>query len=206
MYSNDNQTAIKQFWSWFECHRAEIDLLVETSDPLWDRVLDELKKINKGLWFELSRPDGDDRELIITVESNNELFELVEAIVLGAPKLAGWRIFALKPPRGFDFQTNYAGISLNPKSMRFQPLEWQDALERIGVRIGLETFSESNREAITSGVIIVLENGLGEQMFGEDIHHVEVCSLPENHEALGYFSLANLAEYVTWRKGKLGLK
>ena len=205
MNSSDNHIAIGQFWSWFEKHKAEIGLLIETSDPLWDRVLSKLQIINKGLWFEMSRPDGNDREFIITAESRTELFKLVETIASQAPELAGWQFVALKPPRGFAFKTNYEGISLNPKSMLFLPLEWSDAPEKVGLRIGVENFSESDRDSITNGVFVILETGLGERTFGADVHHVEVCLLPQESEAEGYFPLSNLTEYISWRKQKLEL-
>lgn len=202
MIPTDTKAAIEQFWSWVREHKAELDSLVDTSDPLWDISLSKLQAINKGLWFELSSPDGNEREFIITAESRSELFPIVENIVTCAPKLNGWRFISLKPPRGFAFKTKYEGIPLDPNFMSFLPLEKSGAPKMLGLRIGVPSFAESKRTPITTGVTIILETALGERAFAMDIQHVEVCSMPEKTEAEGYFPLPNLPDYIAWRKRK----
>jgi hypothetical protein len=108
---------------WIQANSAELDLLKDASDPLWDIALNQLKVLNDGLWFEFSEPNGEDREFIITAEGRSESFGLVETIVARAPRIPGWRIIALKPPMGFDFKTTYEGILFEPGHMWFLPLE-----------------------------------------------------------------------------------
>jgi hypothetical protein len=206
MIPNDIKASIEQFWSWIREHKAEIDSLVDTSDPLWDMGLSKLQAINEGLWFELSLPNGNERELIITAESRSELFPVVEKIVSCAPKLSGWRFISLKPPRGFAFKTKYEGIPLDPDSMSFLPLERSDIPKMLGLRISVPSFAESKRTPFTTGVMIILETAVGERAFAMDIQYVEVCSMPDKPEAEGYFPLPNLPDYIARRNRKLGLK
>ena len=206
MRSTDINETIEQFWSWIREHKAKLDSLTDTSDPLWDISLSKLQAINKGLWFELSSPDGDEREFIITAESRSELFPIVEKIISCAPKLNDWRFISLKPPRGFAFKTKYEGISLDPNSMSFLPLEKSDAPKILGLRIGVSSLAETTRTQITTGEMIILETALGERAFATDIQYVEVCPMPEIPEAEGFFPLADLPDYISWRNRKFGLK
>src|SRR6266536_1946461 len=75
-----------------------------------------LKRLDQRLWFEVSEPDGSDREFVITAEGHAAAFPLVDAIVAAAPQIPGWRFISLKPPMGFDFVTTYENIQFDPRT------------------------------------------------------------------------------------------
>src|SRR5258706_10558168 len=112
---NGHHEAIQEFWGWFQTHHAEFDVLTDTTDPFWDVALGQLQRLDRHLWFELSKPDGSDRDFIITAEGQTDIFPLTESIVALAPKIPGWQFIALKPPMGFNFNTTYAGIRFEPR-------------------------------------------------------------------------------------------
>jgi len=61
---NKTNEGIADFWRWFLAHRGELDVLTDAASPFWDVALDQIKAVEKGLWFELSQPDGGDRKFI----------------------------------------------------------------------------------------------------------------------------------------------
>src|SRR5262245_15500786 len=94
------QAAIAEFWRSFEKNSRQLAQIRTADDPVYDEVLEQLQRIDSGLFFEFSAGSGD-CELIITAEGDQSLFALVEAVVAAAPAIAGWRYFALKPKLGF---------------------------------------------------------------------------------------------------------
>jgi len=106
----------EEFWLWFQAHQADFNVLTDTSDPFWDEAVSRLKRLDQRLWFEVSGPDGSDREFVITAEGHAAAFPFVDAIVAAAPHIPGWRFISLKPPMGFDFVTTYENIRFDPRT------------------------------------------------------------------------------------------
>src|SRR5208283_3759577 len=122
---------------WFQAHRAGLDVLTDAAAPFWDVALGQLKQLDKHLWFELSKPSGDDREFIVTAEGHADIFQLVDALVAHAPRSPGWQFIALKPPMGFDFTTTYEGVLFDPRAMWFLPLNSSSNEGDLGLRVGV---------------------------------------------------------------------
>jgi hypothetical protein len=197
-----NARRIQYFWKWSQSHISNIESISNSQDPFWDAVLDQLQRINKNLWFELSRPDTDDRELVLTVEGRTELFSLVEEIITQAPQIPGWKFIALKPPSGFGFRTNYEGILLDPRTMWFLPLENISRPGDLGLRIAVPDFDVENESQIQNAVSVVLDTGLGEKEAALRIQRIEVCPVPEYPEREGYIELTELPKYLEWIRNR----
>jgi hypothetical protein len=197
---NEYHEGIRQFWRWFQEHQADFEALTDTADPFWDTALEELKRLDSRLWFEISEPDGDSREFIITAESHTEIFQLVDDIIVHAPKIPGWLFIALKPPMGFDFTTTYEGICFEPCTMWFLPLYSNARPDDLGLRIGVPTLTPAIEREARNAVAIILETGLGERAAAMDIQHLEVTVLPESPEAAGYIALAKLPDLIASRR------
>jgi hypothetical protein len=161
-----------------------------------------LKRVDRRLWFEVSEPDGGDREFIITAEGHTDAFPLVDTIVARAPRLAGWRFVALKPPMGFDFVTTYEAIRFDPRSMWFLPLQISSRPHDFGIRVGVPNFSDAIERQASNAVEVILDTALGERAAALYIQHVEVSNLPESPQAAGYIELYELPSYIEWRKRK----
>jgi hypothetical protein len=197
---NDRHEAIQEFWRWFQAHRAEFDVLTDTAAPFWDAALSQLHRLDKRFWFELSKPDGDHREFIITAEGHADIFPLADDIVALAPQIPGWQIIALKPPMGFDFTTTYEGIRFEPRAMWFLPLNSSFRPEDLGVRVGVPNFTDDIKRQASNAVAVILDTALGERAAALDIQHLEVSTLPESPESHGYIELYELPAYIEWRK------
>jgi hypothetical protein len=197
---NERLHAIQDFWRWLQAHRADLDVLTDSDASFWDLALTELKRLDKHLWFELSKPDGGNREFIVTAEGHTEIFSLVDALVAHAPLISGWDFIALKPPMGFDFVTHYEGIQFDPSAMSFLPLENKSDPLKLGLRIGVPNFVLDVQRLASSAVLVILDTALGERAAALDVDYVEVSSLPDSPESCGYIALPELPHFIDYRK------
>ncbi|MGC2638133.1 MAG: hypothetical protein WA294_13205 [Acidobacteriaceae bacterium] len=194
---------LETFWNWFKVNEPELRSLRSPSEPLWDLALDRLHDVDERLWIEMSRPYDGIRDFIVTAQGNPEAFDIAEALVAAAPEMPAWQIIALKPGMGFDFKSDYAGLSLDSREMWFLPLENPGCPGLLGLRIGIPGLEPQPAEDVLDAVLMMLDTGLGERTAATEIRHVEVSTLPPNPESLGYIELPELPEYLRWRARKV---
>lgn len=178
--------------------------MVDPDSALWDQAVAHLKAIDSRFWFELSQPDGESREFILTAEGAKEAFPIAEITIAEAPAFPDWQFIALKPAMGFDFATRYEGVLLEPKKMWFLPLQSASRPNDLALRVGVpELMPEVQRQA-ANGVLVILDTAIGERSAALDIAHVEVCVLPQKPEDEGFLELPELPSYISWHKRKYG--
>src|SRR5690242_18357362 len=95
------ESDIAEYWRLFTELSSQLAQLTSAEDPIYDRLLEKLHRIDPGLFIELSAESDHHRELVITADGNSELFALADQVVDAAPRLDGWTILALKPRLGF---------------------------------------------------------------------------------------------------------
>jgi hypothetical protein len=198
----DEKHRIEEFWAWFATHKLEFSRLA-LDEPFWDIALEQIKKVDEHLWFELSRDSHPAREFIVTAEGHVSSFPIAETLVRLAPNIEGWAFIALKPPQGFQFTTTYEGTRFDPREMWFLPLESKSHPRDLCVRIAVPGLDCTDKTTAHSAVLVILDTGLGERSAALDLQHTEVTELPTDPESLGYIELPELADYVAWRKKRL---
>jgi hypothetical protein len=104
---------------------------------------------------------------------------------------------------GFDFKTTYEGISFDPRSMWFLPLESSSCPQDLGLRIAVPNFAPAIKRQAQNAVLVILDTALGERAAALDIQFVEVSALSDSPDADGYIELYELPTYIEWRKRKL---
>jgi len=139
---------IDAFWKWFVAHQSKFNKLSNPDQPFWDLALDQLKKVDERLWFELSSIDSVPREFIVTAEGHVEAFPIAEALVSLAPRTDGWVFVALTLPMGFGFTTKYEGVLYEPSCMWFLPLESSSRPHDFGMRVGGDSGEAERPEGI----------------------------------------------------------
>jgi hypothetical protein len=197
---------IQTFWRWFADHQPELHALSHAEEAFWDVALEHLKKVDGRLWFELSEKEEEDdcRDFVVTAEGYVEAFPVVEALIAVAPAIEGWRFLALKPAMGFDFTTRYEGVLFDPGLLWFLPLGNPPRADYLGLRIAIPGLQPADERRAHNAVLVILDTALGERSAALDIQYTEVIALPPEPESLGYIELPELAEYISWRKRKLG--
>lgn len=194
------EVPIAEFWAWFVRHANAL----ANSHPesvLRAELLAAVQRVDPKLYFELGA-NADGHELIVTAEGRRELFALVEALIADAPSLAEWTFVALKPAMGFDFRTSYEGVVFDARSIWFLPLESQADRAALGVRIGVPDFERAPERITKNAIGVILDTALGERAAAE-LQRVEIAALPANPAEHGFLELAELADYIAWRKRKL---
>jgi len=192
---------IEAFWSWFTDHESYFHRVSGATDPVFDDLLWNLQQIHTGLYFEMCSKLCP-RELIFTAQGRKDLFPLVDVVVAAAPHLPGWVFIPLKPPMGFDFQTTYEGITFDPRSMWFLPLENPSNPSVFALRVGVPDYDPTNERITSNAILVIFDTSLGERSAALDIHHVDVTVLPADPESEGYIKLKDLPDYIQWWKQK----
>jgi hypothetical protein len=194
----------RSFWQWFVDQLSQFEALSKPDEPFWDLALEQIKRVDKRLCFELSDAIDVPREFVVTAEGHSEAFPVVERLVSLAPKLQGWVFVALKPPMGFTFTTRYEGTLFEPRDMWFLPLESPSKPQDFGMRVGIKGLESIDERVALNAVLVILDTGLGERSAALDIQYMQVAELPPSPESLGYIELPDLPEYIAWRKGRPG--
>jgi hypothetical protein len=194
---------INAFWTWLVSRQSDLNAMDSPEEPFWDEMLERLKTLNDGLWFEVSAPGEGDREIVITAQGDWELFPLVEAMVSVAPELPGWSAVALKPAMGFGFTIGYRGLELDPQGIWFEPLVDPDAPEVLGLRVAVQGFNDDQEEDFANGLLLVLDTALGERAAATDVDLVDVCEVPADPDDEGFLPFTELGSYLAWRKSRL---
>ena len=193
------------FWAWFvDNERRFRNVETQEKAQLLDELQEHLHAFCDSLWFEIGGHPTGPRELIISAEGRSEFFPKVHELVGTAPELDGWRFIAFKPAQGFDFVTEYEGVTISPKATWFMPLESRANPEALGLRVAYSHFEKSKEKRYLAATYVVLDAGLGELDAAEKIQHVEVCAAPSAPESAGYILLHELPQYIRWREKQGG--
>jgi hypothetical protein len=200
------QDSATRFWNWFKEHNKGYSFLnqvdPEIKEKLLNDLLRELHEYCDKLYFEIgSHPDDECQELIITAEGNKDYFSKVEYLVGAAPQIDNWIFIAFIPPRDINFQMDYEGLVLNPEEMWFMPLENKDDPSAIGISICLRNYElVKDHDFFESAIYKILDVLLGEKSAASDIEYITFDQLPDDPEDEGMSELAELPDYIAWKK------
>jgi hypothetical protein len=187
--------AIKQFWRSFEQKAGALAQVKSADESLYDELLEELQRVDEGLYIEISTPPGQCK-LIITAEGNRELFELVDDVVSAAPQVNGWTVIALKPKLGFPAFAQWEGVRIDIKEVVFEPLIAEDS-DELGLRLLVPGIDEHDLENAHNGLLRALDHILGERQFAESVQFTELDRLEEPSDE--YIPLVELEQFIEWR-------
>ena len=194
IYANESD-----FWQWFLNNQPKIETATQGDEQIIDELLTQLHKYNEHLFFEIST-NSDDKHLIITAEGDSKQFDSVRNLIAKAPKIKHWQFTALKPAIGFNFTNNYEGVEYDPTKLWFLPLDNKSDPAAIGIKIGIPNYDEKTHIHSKAAMWVILDNGLGELAAATDIQYMNTVPLPLQPEKEGYIKLAELPEYIDWKK------
>jgi hypothetical protein len=184
------------FWSLFAKRADALTRISTADDPVYDELLAQLQAIDAGLFFEFSAVPGSS-ELIITAEGDGSLFPLVDAVVAAAPRIDGWRFFALKPKLGFPESVVWEGYEVKIADVVFDPLS-ADESDDLGLRLLVPGLADGDIDKAHNGLLRAIDHGLGERAFAEAVQHTEVAPLEEPADV--YIALTDLESFIEWRR------
>ncbi len=187
-------TSIEKFWRWFIAHEAE--LRQANGQAVADAVEAQLREIDSRVGVEVSDP-AEERELIFTAWSQREAFAAVHGLMAAAPTtLAGWKLIALKPARGFEFAIDVDGVRIEADKLRFDAMGSPQAPGALSVRVYLAGPAPVMDERWAQTLALIIETGIGEDAAAQ-IDYLETGSGPPDAKSL---PIAQLLPLVQWHR------
>lgn len=164
-------TAAQNFWTWFSAEEAR--LRAAAPRDATGEIEDHIRALDSRIGVELG--DADKRELIFTVFVQYEAFDLVRELVAAAPDFENWRVIALKPARGFDFNIDVGGTRVDASSITFEPMDSPAMPGAVGIRCFVDDALAQNENC--GGILrLIVATGIGEELAAR-ISHFEGAPL-----------------------------
>jgi hypothetical protein len=202
----DTADAAEMFWAWFIQNEATIRAAYKDQDTqrLEDLIKEPLQNYLPGVGWEIGPYALPDHALVIS-PGVRERIPTVRNFVAHAPRIAGWKIFASKPPKDLTslvFIVNHNEVCAD--TWRYRLTSWNG-----GEFVDIEIFFEE-RHAPPPGqelqsCELVLEALVGEEQsldrIGRVQHHV-VSSIEHVEEATSVWHLREQLQTVLRSAGR----
>lgn len=191
------------FWKWFLQNEKAFFKVIKGNGNIetkfFDKIAPELNKVKDGIWYLAGMYDDNTVELVLTADGNIKNMVFVEELVAAAPELVGWKLTALKPAlEGESICITMASHEFNTQNLHFYPNDLSDYPDEVNIVVVHDDLTEANKDDITHGVYIFLDNYLGELDFALDIDNMKVISKASAEKEL--ISMTKLKDYLAWRK------
>ena len=192
---------IDTFWAWFSKNQNRFRDFKDDpnkSDAYLGEILEQGRKIQEGLAFEIEPPKEGIINLTVSADGDTALFSKVLEIVSKAPQIEGWKVLAFRQRIPKEQIKNLVlevqDHKLNPNKMKFFPLIHGDTLDII---VYADHVTEENRMQVAYGCLMLLDNILGEYDCVKKVRSFDFHTLPTDKKELSDLQpLIEIADYV----------
>lgn len=177
------------FTKWFLANAGTLER--DTPEKAAEAIQAQLALLDERLSVEVAEEEGV-RDLVLSASGEASLFQVVEQIgreIRGAP---GWQVYALKPPRGFEFTLDVGGVKLRANDLHFEPMQSPSMPGELGVRLLAPV---ELVDALQEHAWLLVQTGIGERA-ASLIRHLEVRQRPSDCGKL--LCLTDLGKYIDW--------
>jgi hypothetical protein len=206
---NKKINSYEDFWQWFQKYEKDFFVVVKNyakeegftdlEKDFFDKLSDKLSELRDGFFFLTGMDDDHTVELIITPDGNIRNIVFVEELVKAAPSIKGWKFTALKQPSDIDdFELGMSNYTFNKDNLFFYSTEYDEYPDEIDITIVYDDFNEKDKDAITNGIYIFLDNYLGELDFITSIDTLEIAEEKEIEKEL--IPIGKLKSFLKWRE------
>ena len=195
--------AYAEFWAWFQQHEKAFFQVVKNQKNIeadfFDKLAPKLEELKEGYFFLTGMLDENTVELVFTADGNTNNIVFIEELVAAAPEIAGWKFTSLKPALDIEnIAIEMAGLKFNADNLFFYSNEHENYPDLIDITVIHNDMTEENKEPITHGTYIFLDNYLGELDFTNNIDEVNVIGKAEAEKEL--IPIGKLKDFLTWRQ------
>lgn len=205
IFSKKEETiaSYSDFWQWFEKNEKKFYQVIKDQGNIegvfFDELGPKLNELREGFWYLTGMYDDNTAELVLTADGVIKNMVFVEELVNAAPKFENWIITALKQPSDLNqYGINMGGYKFDETTMSFFSNINQEMPDEIDITITHRDLNENNRETITNGVFLALENTLGEINLVTSIDNVDIVHPDEATADL--ISIEKLRDFLVWRE------
>lgn len=193
----------QEFWKWFAANSNAFHQAIKTRENLEENFFDiltpKLSELREGIYFLTGMMNETTAELIFTPDGAVKNILFTEELVNSAPEIQNWKFTALKP------STNIENVAIqmddfvfDTNTISFYPTEHAEYPDEIDITIVHKDFTEENKEVITNGVYIFIDNYLGELNSVTTIDNLAVVGTNDTTEET--ISIDKLKDYLIWRE------
>jgi hypothetical protein len=191
------------FWKWFKQHEQTFFKAVKNHDRVDEQFLGKLtpllQQLNDDFYCVTGMLDDSTAELIITTDGTVKEFVFAEEFVAAAPAIKGWAFTALKPPSDQDSMgIEMDGYEFNDSNISFYSNNHDEYPDEIDITLVHKDMTGQNKETITSGSLLYLDNVLGEYNTATMLDTVLVEGPPGDKQEL--IPISKLQGYLLWRQ------
>jgi Family of unknown function (DUF695) len=191
------------FWDWFQKNNTEFFSIVKKGKSIekgfFDRLSPKLSELKDGYFYLTGMYDDNTAELVLTADGNTNNIVFIEELVNAAPQIDGWRFIAHKPAMGIEhLGINMYGYKFQKENINFYSNEDPNYPDEIDVTIVHDDLTEENKEEITAGTSIFLDNYLGELDFVNNIDNITTIGKQEAEKEL--IPISKLKDFLRWRQ------
>lgn len=203
MNSNNQNSKYKEFWNWFvqnsdSFYRAIKDRK-NIEDDFFEKLTPRLNELREGIYFLVGMMNETTAELILTPDGVVKNIAFVEDFVNAAPDISNWKFTALKSATNIEnIGIKIDEFEFNSETVSFYPIEHTEYPDEIDITIVHKDFNEENKEIITNGTYIFIDNYLGELNSVTTIDNLVVIGEAEKTKET--ISIDKLRDYLVWRE------
>lgn len=192
-----------EFWDWFQKNAAVFFTVVKNQKDIekgfFDKLSPKLGELKDGYFYLTGMSDDNTVELVLTADDNIKNIVFVEELIKAAPNIAGWKFTALKPAMEIkDVNVSMAGYEFNSNNLKFYATEFEEYPDEIEITVVHDDLTEENRNQITNGIYIFLDNYLGELDFVNTIDTLKVVGTQQVKKEL--VPISKLKDFLIWRQ------
>lgn len=190
------------FWRWFQKNEKTFFKAVKAHEKVDEdflrRLTPMLRQLSGDFYCVTGMADDNTAELIISTDGIIKEFVFAEEFVAAAPFIKGWKFTALKPPTDIDTMgIEMDGYEFNNNNISFFSNDLPEYPDEIDITLVHKDFTEENKETITSGSLIYLDNLLGEYNTAIMLDVVTVEAPAAGQELI---PIEKLQGYLIWRQ------
>ncbi|MBP2616991.1 DUF695 domain-containing protein [Chryseobacterium jejuense] len=194
----------KSFWEWFLTKEKDFYKIVEKGGQeaiekdFFDSIAPKLSQINEGYYFLTGMSEDSTAELILTADGEIRNVVFIEELIATAPKLDHWKFTALKPAMDIkNVNVTMGDYTFTKDNIFFYSNEQEEYPDEIDLVFVYEGNTE-NKDAITTGICIFLDNFLGELNFATQIDTFIVVGRDQAKKEL--VPIEKLKDFLSWRE------
>ena len=191
------------FWNWFQINEKDFFSFVKQHKNIekgfFNKIAPKLNELKEGIFYLTGMCDDDTAELVLTADGNTKTIAFVEDIIRAAPKIDHWKFTALKPSLDIqDVSIEIFGHKFNKENLSFYSNELPGYPDEIDITIVHDDLTEENRQDITTGIYIFLDNYLGELDFVTNVDVLDIIGKQDAKQDL--VSIDKLKSFLAWRQ------
>jgi hypothetical protein len=193
----------EDFWNWFEANEKEFFAIVfkrgDIENDFFSKLSPKLEELKEGYFFLAGMADEKTAELVLTADGSIKNIVFVDELVKAAPKLPNWKFTALKPATDIEnISIKMGDCSFSSENLFFYSNDHKEYPDEIDVSIVHLDYNEENKQVITNGTYIFLDNYLGELHFSENIDRISVIGKEQATNEL--VPIEKLKDFLIWRQ------